>query len=352
MSFNLEHHLYSALFLLTVIVVFEIILNFKRNNSIKLILLGFSFGVIYYCFIQLYYAYFSVNKYLLEIPFPILTFFYTSLLSKICFDEIKKYVKAYFMIMILVYGCFFINDITNNSNLETNLNHNVMPNMTFVYTILFFLFICLAIIGDLFRKILNKYNADNIYYKDLRRWVSTSLFLILILVVVAFTKAFFGYNSLISKYLALAVLFFTILSFLFRPKFLNKSITRYALSNSFNKEIKFSLSFEQFNEAFFTKLYFLKPSASLDDFSKTLGVTSEELYRFIYKNYNSGFNDLVNENRVNYFIDVVKSKKHNNYTIDALSQMAGFSSRHHLYKPFKKFHGGVPSDFMRSLDFN
>jgi AraC-like DNA-binding protein len=148
-----------------------------------------------------------------------------------------------------------------------------------------------------------------------------------------------------------SVLFITVISFLFRPKFLNKSILSLTLSNQFNKNSINGIKLEVFNEAFFTQLYFLNPDASIEDFSKKNGISTEDLYRFIYNSYSSGFNDLVNENRVNYFIDVVKSKKYNNYTIDALSQMAGFSSRHHLYKPFKKFHGGVPSDFMKTLDF-
>ena len=58
---------------------------------------------------------------------------------------------------------------------------------------------------------------------------------------------------------------------------------------------------------------------------------------------------IVTENE--WFLDIVKSKKYTNYTIDALSQLSGFSSRHHLYKPFKKFHGGIPSDFIKSLDY-
>ena len=53
--------------------------------------------------------------------------------------------------------------------------------------------------------------------------------------------------------------------------------------------------------------------------------------------------------RVSYFIELAKSEKHNHYTIDALAQLSGFTSRHHFYRPFKKFHGGVPSDFLKSL---
>ena len=61
------------------------------------------------------------------------------------------------------------------------------------------------------------------------------------------------------------------------------------------------------------------------------------------------FNDLVNMNRINYFIDIVNTPKYKNYTIDALAKEVGFSSRQHLYKPFKKFHGGNPSDIIDTV---
>jgi AraC-like DNA-binding protein len=61
------------------------------------------------------------------------------------------------------------------------------------------------------------------------------------------------------------------------------------------------------------------------------------------------FNDLVNKNRVDYFIDIIHNPKYLNFTIDALAKEAGFSSRQHLYKPFKKFHGGNPSDIMDAI---
>jgi YesN/AraC family two-component response regulator len=63
-----------------------------------------------------------------------------------------------------------------------------------------------------------------------------------------------------------------------------------------------------------------------------------------------GQNEIINKNRVDYFIELVRSPKYNQYSIDALAKEAGFNSRHHLYKPFKKFHGGTPSDFISSVN--
>ena len=62
------------------------------------------------------------------------------------------------------------------------------------------------------------------------------------------------------------------------------------------------------------------------------------------------FSNLVNKSRVDYFIELVRSPKYTNYSIDALAKEAGFNSRHHLYKPFRKFHGGTPSDFISSIN--
>jgi YesN/AraC family two-component response regulator len=61
------------------------------------------------------------------------------------------------------------------------------------------------------------------------------------------------------------------------------------------------------------------------------------------------FSDLVNKYRVQYFVSIVVLPQNANYTIDALAKMSGFTSRNHLYKPFRKFHGGIPSDFIDTI---
>jgi AraC-like DNA-binding protein len=58
---------------------------------------------------------------------------------------------------------------------------------------------------------------------------------------------------------------------------------------------------------------------------------------------------LINKNRVKYFIDLIAKGKSNDENLETLSQKAGFNSRHHLLRPFKKFHGGNPSDFIKAV---
>lgn len=122
-----------------------------------------------------------------------------------------------------------------------------------------------------------------------------------------------------------------------------------SFGDSFSKNSDFIINDLDFINSFFTRFYFTNPDASLENLAKELNVNSNDLYKFIYYKYNMTFNDLVNKHRVEYFIDIIHNPKFLNYTIDALAKEAGFSSRQHLYKPFKKFHGGNPSDLIDSI---
>ena len=65
--------------------------------------------------------------------------------------------------------------------------------------------------------------------------------------------------------------------------------------------------------------------------------------------YNMSFSNLINQKRVEYFVNLAKDAKYKNYSIEALALESGFSSRTALYKPFKKYHGGTPIEFLNSI---
>jgi YesN/AraC family two-component response regulator len=59
------------------------------------------------------------------------------------------------------------------------------------------------------------------------------------------------------------------------------------------------------------------------------------------------FIELINKNRIDYFVTLVVNGNHKTYSIEGLAEMSGFGSRHSLYRNFKKYHGGSPSDFIQ-----
>jgi YesN/AraC family two-component response regulator len=136
----------------------------------------------------------------------------------------------------------------------------------------------------------------------------------------------------------------------YRPGFLNRSALKIAFGEKFNQESTYLISTDDFIKEFFTNLYFTDSDASIENLAKKMGINGNDLYRFVYNNYSMSFNDLVNKNRVAYFLDIVHNEQYKNYTIDALAKVVGFSSRQHLYKPFKKFHGGNPSDIIDAIN--
>jgi AraC-like DNA-binding protein len=197
--------------------------------------------------------------------------------------------------------------------------------------------------------VLFKQEHQNIYFDKIKTW-SKLLVSFVTLMVVLFAPMSFVQMPELFSYMASILSFVLIELFVFyRPAFLNRSALKISFGNSFNRDSEYAISELEFINEFYTKLYFVQNDASLENLAKSLNISSNDLYKFIYYKYSMTFNDLVNKNRVDYFIDIIHNPKYLNYTIDALAKEAGFSSRQHLYKPFKKFHGGNPSDIMDAI---
>jgi YesN/AraC family two-component response regulator len=146
--------------------------------------------------------------------------------------------------------------------------------------------------------------------------------------------------------LTIFILFYILLLVLKRPSFLNYSANKIAFGQKFNQDSTAIIDKASFDEEFYNHKYFTNADASLEHLSKLLKVNSGELSAFVQLEYQLTFNELVNKNRVSYFLDIVQDPQLQNFTIDALAKKVGFSSRQHLHKPFKKFHGGNPSDLI------
>jgi AraC-like DNA-binding protein len=214
---------------------------------------------------------------------------------------------------------------------------------------LLFITVALAICIYIFTKILQKYQSHNIYFNQLKTWSIYILAIMLFHWIANILKYVPGIVKITGELMIPFGNLFVLLVILFRPKFLNRANLKITLGDFFTKKIHPELDEQLFVETFFAQTYYLKQEASVENLCKLLNVSSDALNNFIFTRYGSGLNDLINKQRVAYFIDLVSSGKLTDYTIDALAREAGFSSRHHLYKPFKKFHGGTPSDFIRSV---
>lgn len=340
-----------ALFIQSLLVFVEVCINFKRPILLKTMILIVTGALAWRGIGYVYCYHHSYNRWAIDIPQSILPFATISLFTYIYKSRLTWYIISIGSLILLLQLAFqtyfsLIHPLNNNIPLWALPGVGIYFKIAKAIVTLFVFSINLWILV----KISTKYKPGNIYFIQLRKW---TLYLLLFQLLSGISFVLYVYLD--PGYRNIAYLFVLIFNFagilplLFRPKFLNRSNLKVKMGNLFDKRIEDSLTEKLFSEVFYTNVFYLNKDVSVETLKKQLNVTAEILNNFLYTHYGLALTDLVNKHRVAYFIDLVNTGKYGNYTIDALAQEAGFGSRFHLYKSFKKFHGGTPSDFIRSV---
>ena len=349
--------IYFSIFVFSLIVFVDLIIKFKRPLILKiylglLVLCGGLNALLYTIQLEISSFLFITSLFKGVISFSIINIF-----TILYFPKLQKWVNglggAYIIYEILLFQYISKNptlfiDPPQRALLMMLKSKVALPVYINVYRI-FLTVVFLCAMAYTSTAVLFKQEYQNIYFDKIKTWSKFLIFFTGLMITLFIPVSFVELPETVS-YMASIISFITIELFVFyRPVFLNRSALKISFGNHFNRESEYAISELAFINEFYTKLYFVQNDASLDNLAKTLNISSNDLYKFIYYKYSMTFNDLVNKNRVDYFIDIIHNPKYLNFTIDALAKEAGFSSRQHLYKPFKKFHGGNPSDIMDAV---
>lgn len=116
---------------------------------------------------------------------------------------------------------------------------------------------------------------------------------------------------------------------------------------------KYTLSLEQrdqFKDAlgkhFFSNKPFLQSGYTISDLSREVNIPPYQLSAFINQEYGLNFNEFINERRVAYLSELLRtSPEHFQFTLEALGKMAGFNSRTAFFSSVKKITGKSPSEY-------
>ena len=196
-------------------------------------------------------------------------------------------------------------------------------------------------------------NTDpyNLYQVKIKRWAGflvifvVFIFIAVLVLVLLRTSGFMPYK-LDTRIITICYRILFILFIFFRPKFIDE----YSFSIVHkNKLIKQKIAAENFDFLFYGNHYYLNLEANLDDFALKLNHSKLEVLAFLKTNTNDSFTELLNRNRIKYFKELLKSNKQESFTIEALSEMAGFNNRQSMYNAFKKLEGCSPSDYINML---
>ncbi|NQX90623.1 MAG: AraC family transcriptional regulator [Flavobacteriales bacterium] len=87
----------------------------------------------------------------------------------------------------------------------------------------------------------------------------------------------------------------------------------------------------------------------ISDLAGKLGVSEKELSAFIHETYQLSFSDYLNLQRVEKVKTLLTQSDQDKYTLVAISEQAGFSSKSSFYAVFKKVTGQSPAQFRKSI---
>lgn len=192
----------------------------------------------------------------------------------------------------------------------------------------------------------------NLYEIKIKKWVgfyilsNIILFAINMLFYISLKNGTLGAydNTMITVFIHRFLFIFFIL---IRPKFLDDDKYARPLYQILAKNS--GLSFQNFEFLFYSNHYYLRQDANTEDLALKLNVAKNVLSDFLKNEIEENFTDLLNKNRVEYLMELLKAKKYESFTIEALSEMSGFNNRRTMYNAFNKYVGQTPTEFIQRL---
>lgn len=111
------------------------------------------------------------------------------------------------------------------------------------------------------------------------------------------------------------------------------------------EQLKDSLMFQ-----LVTQKAYLNKNLSLKLLAESTGTTDKKLSYMINSEMSTTFYDLLNVYRLEEFESLVSQNKQEDYSLQGLIEMSGFSSKTVFYRVFKEKYGMTPSNYLKSLD--
>jgi len=355
---SLTQYFYFFIFIFSIIVLLDVLIRFKSPLKLKILflLVVLSIGTS---------SLFSFSMtgpdqfiFIIKICKVITGISTVQIFTNLYFTQHKKIANIHFIsaVIFYVFLIFYVQIIGYDTIFpKYNVKSSMVDLREFSYNLPFYINIFVYfyfIVFNLFSlyyiyKILFHFSFKNIYFKRIKKWtvfffISILTQLILFPLVIIF-KVSNDTKIFISIILTLCVL----LIILYRPNFINKNGSKISFGHLFKKNnIGAEIKELEFNFHFFTNFYYKNKEANIIEFSNLMGVGKDIIFNYIYFTYAMSFDELINKSRVEYFVQIIKEPKYKNYTIEALAMEIGFSSRQRFYQPFKKYHGGNPSDLI------
>jgi AraC-like DNA-binding protein len=97
------------------------------------------------------------------------------------------------------------------------------------------------------------------------------------------------------------------------------------------------------------EMIFAENGMSLNQFASRINVSPKSVSYTINREFGKGFNEFLNQYRVEYAISKIEDGYLDDYTLEALGEISGFNSRTTFFNAFKKEMGFSPSEFWKKF---
>ena len=94
---------------------------------------------------------------------------------------------------------------------------------------------------------------------------------------------------------------------------------------------------------------YINPDLKLNDLAKMSNISSYNMSYLFSQYMQVSYYDYVNEYRINAFKQMVKAGGTERYTLEAMAEKCGFSSRTSFFRSFKKVTGETPNEYIKRL---
>jgi len=338
-----------AITLLGVFSIFEILKGNQKLSLLKyymlarLIIVTAGSGLDYLGFNGFDLPYYKEVFKILALLFTVNLFF---LIVQKRIPKLVVWVEFFFILFFIVELIFGLENPT--------VRDGVLQNKpTLFHQVFYGLYVFLASAALFYNAYhLFRLKKHNLYELKIKKWVgfyilcNFAILFIIIILFLSFKSGTLGAydNTMITVFIHRFLFIFFIL---IRPRFLDDD--KYARPFDQILAKNSGLSFQNFEFLFYSNHYYLKQDANMEDLALKLNVNKNALSNFLKNEIEENFTELLNKNRVEYLMELLKARKYESFTIEALSEMSGFNNRRTMYNAFNKYVGQTPTEFIQSL---
>lgn len=97
---------------------------------------------------------------------------------------------------------------------------------------------------------------------------------------------------------------------------------------------------------------YTNPNLKIADLAASIGTSSHTLSYLFNQYLNRNYYDYINDYRIAEFKRLVEKDEYAKYTLSALAELCGFSSRASFFRYFKKATNITPNEYIRSIGKN